>query len=143
MVVFPSLTHVLDVGNNDRLQTVGHHVLGLLVRSVSDLGHGGLTREPSSNSVINTCDVRECDHRRSVHAVVARRDDFDPRRTLRLSPSLLDSMVSVGLMPLEDLGSLLDDGDGGGHFCDRKRDAVRPSFLNSTCFEPPQASGFE
>jgi len=58
------------------------------------------------------------------------------KRTLRLSPSLLDSMVSVGLMPLEDLGSLLDDGDGGGHFCDRKKDAVRQSFLRLICTGP-------
>jgi hypothetical protein len=47
-------THVLDVGDNNRLQTVGHHVLGLLVGTVSNLGHRGLTLKPSSDSVINT-----------------------------------------------------------------------------------------
>lgn len=37
------------------------------------------------------------------------------QRTLGLSPRLLDTVVSVGLMSLEVLGALLDDGDVGGH----------------------------
>lgn len=56
-------THVLQVGDDDRLQTVGHHVLGLLVGTVSNLGHRGLTREPSSDSVINTCSSRVVSNR--------------------------------------------------------------------------------
>jgi hypothetical protein len=39
-------------------------------------------------------------------------------------------------MPLEDLGSLLDDGDGGGHFCIGEKIQVRGSFLEATDGEP-------
>lgn len=37
------------------------------------------------------------------------------RRTLGLAPGLLHAMVTVRLVPLEDLGPLLDDGNVGGH----------------------------
>lgn len=45
---------VLQVGNDNSLQAVGHHVSGSGVGSVTDRGHGGLTLESSSDSVVNT-----------------------------------------------------------------------------------------
>ena len=43
-------------------------------------------------------------------------------RTLGLPPRLLDTMVSVRLMPLELESSLLDDGNVGGHGLERERE---------------------
>jgi hypothetical protein len=50
---------VLQVGNDNGLQSVGHHVSGSGVGSVTDRGHGGLTLESSSDSVVNTCDAKQ------------------------------------------------------------------------------------
>jgi hypothetical protein len=49
---------VLQVGNDNGLQSVGHHVSGSGVGSVTDRGHGGLTLESSSDSVVNTWNAK-------------------------------------------------------------------------------------
>ena len=71
-----------NVADDDLSQTVRHNVLGGLVGTVTNLGHRELALEAASDAVVNT---------------------------LRLSPCLLDSLVTVRLMSLEDLGSLLDN----------------------------------
>lgn len=59
VVVHHQEFQILQVGNDNSLQSVRHHVSGSLVGSVTDRGHGGLTLESSSDSVVNTCERRE------------------------------------------------------------------------------------
>lgn len=73
---------ISNVVDDDLSQAVGHNVLGGLAGTVTDLGHRELALEAASNAVVNT---------------------------LGLSPCLLDSLVTVRLVSLEDLGSLLDN----------------------------------
>lgn len=77
------------VVDEELLVAGGEEVTGLLVGTVTNLGHRNLALEPSSNPVVNT---------------------------LGLPPALLDTVVPVRLVPLEVLCALLDNGDVGGHF---------------------------
>jgi len=72
--------HVLD---HEGLVSRGHHVLGLLVASIPDLGHHGLSLKPPADSVV------------------------DP---LWLSPCLLHGLVAVALVPLKGRPALLHNG---------------------------------
>lgn len=78
----------LDVADEELLEAVGEKVTGLLVAPVTNLGHGELSLEPTPHSVVNT---------------------------LGFPPCFLDAVVTVGLVALEMLGALLDDGDLDGH----------------------------
>ena len=54
LVVHQQHVQIGDVGDTELQETVGEHVLGDLVGSVTDLGHGAGTLEPPANTVINT-----------------------------------------------------------------------------------------
>lgn len=43
-----------DVGNDELLESGGHQVTGQLVVTVTDLGHGNLALETTTDTVINT-----------------------------------------------------------------------------------------
>lgn len=84
---------LLSVGDEESLVAGGHHVLGGLGGTVTDLGHSDGASESSSDTRVNT---------------------------LGLSPGLADSVESVGLVSLESLSVLLDNlgmGVRGGHLC--------------------------
>lgn len=72
-----------NVTDDNFAETRGEHVLGSLSGSVTDAGHGGLSRETTTHTVINT---------------------------LRFAPGFLDGFETIGLMALEGLGALLDNG---------------------------------
>jgi len=77
-----------DVADQELFQTVWQKMSRLLVATITNLGHGCLALEATSDPVINT---------------------------LGFSPCLLHSMVTIGLVALEMLGALLDDRDLDGH----------------------------
>ena len=54
LVVHQQHVQIGDVGDTELQETVGEHVLGDLVGSVTDLGHGAGTLEPPAHTVINT-----------------------------------------------------------------------------------------
>jgi hypothetical protein len=72
-----------NVTNDNFAETRGEHVFGSLGRSITDAGHGSLTRETTTNTVINT---------------------------LGLAPRLLDRLEAIRLMTLERLVAFLDNG---------------------------------
>lgn len=91
-VVHEEKLDVTDVRDYKTAVSVGHEVAGLLVGTVANLGHANGAAETTTNSRVDT---------------------------LRLTPRLADTVVSVGVVALERLGALLDDGDGcGGHLDD-------------------------
>lgn len=45
---------LLDIVHQELLEAVGQHVLGLLVATVTDVGHQHLTLEPPADPVVNT-----------------------------------------------------------------------------------------
>lgn len=98
-----------DVTDDNLTETGGEHVLGGLGRTVTDAGHGGLTREATTDTIINT---------------------------LGLSPRFLDGFEAIGLMTLEDLGALLDNGgliSGRDHLINlKKEEKDDDNILNQT-----------
>ena len=54
LVVHQQHVQVRNIGDTELQETVGEHVLGDLVGSITDLGHGAVTLEPPANTVINT-----------------------------------------------------------------------------------------
>lgn len=83
--------NLVSVGDEESLVAGGHHVLGGLVGTVTNLGHSDGASESSSDTRVNT---------------------------LGLSPGLTNSVEPVGLMSLESLLVLLDNlgmGVRGGH----------------------------
>ena len=90
-VVHEEELDVTDVGDHKAAVTVGHEVAGLLVGTVTDLGHADGTAEATADSAVDT---------------------------LGLTPRLADTVVSVRVVALEGLGALLDDGDGSGSHLD-------------------------
>lgn len=89
LVVHQQQVDLSDVVDNELLEAVGEQVTGLLVRTVTNLGHGGLALEATPDPVIDT---------------------------LGLPPCLLHTMVAIRLVALELGGALLDDGDLDGHW---------------------------
>jgi len=53
-VVHQEQLEVLDVVDDELEETVGQQVTGLLVRAITDLGHGSVALEAATHSVINT-----------------------------------------------------------------------------------------
>lgn len=90
-VVHEEELDVTDVGDHEAAVSVGHEVTGLLVGTVTDLGHANGTAETTTNGTVDT---------------------------LGLAPRLTDTVVSVRVVALERLGALLDDGDGSGSHLD-------------------------
>lgn len=90
-VVHEEELDVTDVGDHEAAVAVGHEMTGLLVGTVTDLGHADSAAETTADSTVYT---------------------------LGLAPRLTDTVVSVRVVALEGLGALLDDGDGGGSHLD-------------------------
>ena len=90
-VVHEEELDVTDVGDHETAVAVGHEVTGLLVGTVTDLGHADGAAETTTNGTVDT---------------------------LGLAPRLTDTVVSVRVVALEGLGALLDDGDGSGSHLD-------------------------
>lgn len=90
-VVHEEELDVTDVGDHKAAVAVGHQVTGLLVGTVTDLGHAHGAAESAADGAVDT---------------------------LGLAPRLADTVVSVRVVALERLGALLDDGDGGGSHLD-------------------------
>lgn len=91
-VVHKEKFDVTNVGDDEAAVAVGHQMAGLLVRTVTNLGHADGAAETTADSTVDT---------------------------LGLAPGLADTVVSVRVVALEGLGALLDDGDGsGGHLDD-------------------------
>lgn len=97
-VVHEEELDVTDVRDHETAVAVGHQVAGLLVGTVTDLGHANGAAETTANSTVDT---------------------------LGLTPRLADTVVSVRVVALESLGALLDDGDGSGSHLDDLKAARR------------------
>lgn len=90
-VVHEEKLNVTNVGDHEAAVAVGHQVTGLLVGTVTDLGHANGAAETTTHSRVDT---------------------------LGLTPRLADTVVSVRVVALEGLGALLDNFDGGGSHLD-------------------------
>lgn len=53
-VVHEEEVKLADVVDEESLVAGGHHVAGLLVGTVTDLGHGGLALEATAHGIVNT-----------------------------------------------------------------------------------------
>ena len=53
-VVHEEKVNIGDVVDNESLVAGGHHVAGLLVGTVTDLGHDGLSLEATAHGIVNT-----------------------------------------------------------------------------------------
>lgn len=116
-VVHEEELDVTDVGDHKAAVAVGHQVTGLLVGTVTDLGHAHSAAESAADGAVDT---------------------------LGLAPRLADTVVSVRVVALERLGALLDDGDGGGSHLDNlikarngvmeKRSRSRSSQQQFVCY---------
>lgn len=93
-VVHEEELDVTDVGDHEAAVAVGHEVTGLLVGTVTDLGHANGAAETTTHSRVDT---------------------------LGLTPRLADTVVSVRVVALEGLGALLDNRDGSGSHLDDLR----------------------
>lgn len=71
-----------NVVDQNLAETGGQHVTSGLGGTVTDLGHGGLATEATTDAVVDT---------------------------LGFAPAFLDGFEAVGLVTLEGLGTLLDD----------------------------------
>jgi len=90
-VVHKEKVELADVVDEESLVAGGHHVAGLLVGTVTDLGHDGLSLEATAHGIVNT---------------------------LGLSPAGVYAHEAVRLVAGEARSALLDDGNMllcGGH----------------------------